>query len=148
MLSCPVCGNPIEDQKLCPYCSSHIHSGNQSKSPPVRYVVLNLEEGMPFVEEARLRMRREINELRSRGTKLIKIIHGYGSGGVGGKLRPALRTTLGKLRNQGSIEEYVPGEKFDRQSETGQRLLHDFPHLKRDPDTKRPNAGITWVRVN
>jgi len=27
-------------------------------------------------------------------------------------------------------------------------LLHDFPQLKRDPDTKRPNAGITWVRVN
>ncbi len=53
-----------------------------------------LKEGMPSVEQARARLNAEINAARQSGVKLLKIVHGYGSTGVGGDLRIALQSTL------------------------------------------------------
>jgi hypothetical protein len=52
---------------------------------------VNLEEGLPSVEQARTRLVSEITSARSAGTRLLKVIHGYGSSGVGGDLRIALQ---------------------------------------------------------
>jgi len=46
--------------------------------------VVNLEEGMPQVEEARLRMQYELQLAKKQGYTAVKLIHGYGSSGAGG----------------------------------------------------------------
>src|SRR5512140_476676 len=54
---------------------------------PVPIKIIDLEDGMPKVEEARLRMQRELQVARQQGYAAVKLIHGYGSSGVGGSLR-------------------------------------------------------------
>ena len=58
---------------------------------------VNLKEGMPSVEEARARLTTEIHAARQAGLKVLKIVHGYGSTGVGGDLRFALQATLRQM---------------------------------------------------
>ena len=55
------------------------------KPAPIK--IIDLEEGMPTVEAARLRMQRELQLARQQGYAAVKLIHGYGSSGVGGSLR-------------------------------------------------------------
>ena len=45
---------------------------------------LNLEDGMPTVEEAVSRMNLGFQEMRVSGVRLVRLIHGYGSTGRGG----------------------------------------------------------------
>jgi DNA-nicking Smr family endonuclease len=65
--------------------------------------VHNLELGMPSLEEARKNLITIINEEKKRRHGVIKIIHGYGSSGVGGVLYHGLRKSL-RLRIK---EEFV-----------------------------------------
>lgn len=59
---------------------------------PVRE--LNLELGRPDAAEAIRRLAAEVEAARKMGTPAMKLIHGYGSSGKGGRLRTACRTWL------------------------------------------------------
>ena len=59
---------------------------------PVRE--LNLELGRPDAAEALRRLAAEVEAARKMGTPAMKLIHGYGSSGKGGRLRTACRTWL------------------------------------------------------
>ena len=48
--------------------------------------VINLEEGLPRVENAIFKLKLELSTLKRSGVKNVKIIHGYGSGGSGGAI--------------------------------------------------------------
>jgi len=106
---------------------------------------VNLEEGLPSVEQARTRLHSEIGIAQSRGLKLLKIIHGYGSHGVGGDLRVALQSTLRSLAHSGEIRDCIYGENWRKSDERSWELLKRTPELKNDPDLGRGNRGITLV---
>jgi hypothetical protein len=57
----------------------------------VSFATLNLKEGFPTVDDARRRLLSEMQSARARGVRVIKVIHGWGSSGEGGKLGPAIR---------------------------------------------------------
>ena len=61
-------------------------------SKPIRE--LNLELGRPDAAEALRRLATEVEAARHLGTPAMKLIHGYGSSGRGGRLRTACRTWL------------------------------------------------------
>ena len=61
-------------------------------SKPIRE--LNLELGRPDAAEALRRLAAEVEAARHLGTPAMKLIHGYGSSGRGGRLRTACRTWL------------------------------------------------------
>ena len=75
-----------------------------SRKPAIIKVV-NLEDGMPKVEQARLRMQHELALARSQGVVAVKLIHGYGSSGTGGALRNELQK---ELRSAGTARERSP----------------------------------------
>jgi len=106
---------------------------------------INLEDGRPSVEQARTRLRGEIASARASGIKLLKIIHGYGSSGIGGDLRFALQATLRAMVADHSIEECIYGENWRKSDERSWRLLKKVPELKNDPDLGRGNRGITII---
>ena len=58
---------------------------------------VNLEDGMPSVAQARARLSTEIRSAQQSGVKVLKLIHGYGSTGIGGDLRVALQSTLRQM---------------------------------------------------
>ena len=62
---------------------------------------LNLELGRPTADEALRRLTAEIAACRHMKRPVLKIIHGYGSSGTGGKIRTASRKYLRDLKGRG-----------------------------------------------
>ncbi len=107
--------------------------------------LVNLEEDRPTVEEMRRRLDRLLVAARYDGTAVLKLIHGYGSSGVGGKLRVAVRASLSRNKKAGMIRGFIPGEEFRISNEASWELLKRIPELKQDRDLGRENKGITLV---
>jgi hypothetical protein len=108
-------------------------------------ILVNLEEGMPTVEQAERLLTSELGRARASGAKVVKLIHGYGSSGVGGKLRVSVRQFLGTKKRRNTIKAFVSGEEWDIFNEESRRMIEACPDLSRDRDLGRGNAGITIV---
>ena len=106
---------------------------------------LNLEEGMPLVEEALYRMNIGLQEMRVSRVKVVKLIHGYGSTGRGGKICSGVRQELAAMKRKGFIREFIPGEHFGPLDATSRKLVEQEKGITRDPDYGRMNHGITMV---
>jgi len=106
---------------------------------------VNIKIDMPSVEEARKRLADEIKKAKSEGWMVIKLVHGYGSTGVGGKLRDALRKSLALRRKEGLIKAFLYGERWNIFEEEGRRYLESCPELRRDHDLNSQNEGITLL---
>jgi hypothetical protein len=113
------------------------------KPAPIK--IVNLEDGMPKVEEARLRMQRELQVARQQSYAAVKLIHGYGSSGVGGSLRIELQKELQRQAGAGAVRSVVSGEDWRISNETTWELLKRFPEWKRDSDLGKNNKGISIV---
>lgn len=112
-----------------------------------KYKTFNLEQGMPAWEEAERRLINEISNARKTGVKVLKIIHGYGSSGAGGKLKLETRRFLADRKRRNLIRNFVPGEEWSRNSAAARDLLSTYPALKDDMDLNRSNEGITIVVI-
>ena len=110
-------------------------------------LTLNLKAGQPTVDEARRRLLAELQSARQRGVRVVKVIHGWGSGGEGGVLGPAVRRSLRLRVKEGKALLVVPGERFTSDTEEGRALLQRHPALRHDPDCNRGNPGITLVEL-
>lgn len=104
-----------------------------------------LKEGMPSVEQARARLSTEIQIAQRDGVKTLKIVHGYGSTGVGGDLRIALQSTLRQMAARREIRDCIFGENWRTSNERTWELLKQQPELKSDTDLGKANKGITIV---
>jgi hypothetical protein len=112
---------------------------------PALIKIINLEDGMPKVEEARLRMQHELQIARQQGYAAVKLIHGYGSSGVGGSLRTELQKELQRMAGAGAVEAFIAGELWRVSDEKTWELLKRFPEWKRDSDLGKNNKGISLV---
>lgn len=109
---------------------------------------INLEKGFPSIEDARKRLIWEIEDGRKNGIVILKIIHGYGSSGLGGTLQQAIRNSLKYRKKEGKIESYLAGEKFSVFNESARNIIEKYPQLKSDPDFNRENFGISIAVLN
>lgn len=104
---------------------------------------INLEDDMPAVAQALDRLRLEVRMARRQGVWVLKIIHGFGSTGNGGKIRIAVRKELPVLQRRGYVKFFVPGEKLTIFEEDTRKLLQICPAFRKDHDIDRHNNGIT-----
>jgi len=104
-----------------------------------------VKQGMPSVEQARARLRSEIQGAQQAGVQVLKVVHGYGSTGVGGELRIALQSTLRQMVSRREIYECIYGENWRKSDERTWELLKRMPELKSDSDLGKGNKGITIV---
>lgn len=111
----------------------------------IKIKIVNLEEGRPTARQMEHHLDRALALARQEGTDLLKLIHGYGSKGVGGVLRDAVRARLHREKRLGTIQDFVPGEDFRISDETTWALIKRAPELKQDRDLGRENKGITIV---
>jgi hypothetical protein len=100
---------------------------------------------MPLVEEALQRLERELALARQQKTKLLKLIHGYGSTGAGGDIRIAVQKRLVEMARNGQIRGCIFGENWSKSDEASWKLLQSHAELKSDSDLGRRNRGITIV---
>lgn len=110
---------------------------------PLREV--NLEAGMPFTSDAVRRLTFEVHHSKDMNCTVLKIIHGYGSSGRGGKIRIAARERLEFLQRKQVIRGYIPGEQFSIFDEGTRRAFLVCPELRKDHDLDRSNNGVTFI---
>lgn len=116
---------------------------NTSSSGKLREV--NLEQGMPLVDAAIKRLTFEIVQSKRLGYSALKIIHGYGSSGTGGRIRIESRAYLSRLLNRREIKGFVTGEDFSIFSEATRAAFAACGDLRRDHDLERHNNGVTFI---
>ena len=106
---------------------------------------VNLEHGLPTVDQAIRQLTFEIHRSRSLGFRALKIIHGYGSSGTGGRIRVESRKYLGRLKTRGEIADFIAGEEFSIFHAGTLAAFRRCDALRRDPDLERHNNGVTFV---
>lgn len=108
---------------------------------------INLEIGQPAVAEALDRLRMELRLSKKRGYAAVKLIHGFGSSGTGGKIRVAVRKELTAMQKRGEVALVIPGERLTIFEEDTRTLLQICPMFRKDCDLERHNNGITVVVI-
>ncbi len=109
------------------------------------FVTINIEQGLPTLEEARARLKSELAKCQSQKVQAAKIIHGYGSSGVGGVLRQGIRKSLISRRKDGQVKAVIFGENWSIFDPTARALLEVYPELSKDRDLCSSNPGISIV---
>ena len=109
------------------------------------YREINIEDGMPEVKQAIAHLYSAIERSKSYGAKVMKLIHGYGSSGKGGKIRVAIRKELEKCQKEGQIAFFITGENFSIFDENTRKILYVDKSIREDKDLNRHNNGVTFV---
>lgn len=142
---CPDCGNPRGAlNKSCPFCGS-------TEQPPVSkkaggIYTLNLEINLPKVDQAIEKFDQVLSELTGTAVQLVKVIHGYGSSGQGGRIKEAIRQELIYQRRDHLIHSYFAGEDLLPGKASYQDLVKQNPTVKQLlTKDMLGNPGITLV---
>ena len=144
---CEVCGNPIPAQAFtCRFCDASQSVDNFPKTRE-RVIRSNLEAGLPTVEQALERLERDLREARACGAKVMRVIHGYGSSGRGGKIRDAVRRELGRKLARGEVKDVTPGENYSSTTNAGRDFLARFKELKTTERSDNSNHGLTIIEI-
>lgn len=106
---------------------------------------INLEIGSPTVISALKQLEFFIASTRVSKGRVIKIIHGYGSTGKGGKIRTAVRKMLKEYKEQDRLVLFIKGEDFSIFDPSTRYLIEKFPETTNDTDLDKQNQGITYV---
>lgn len=106
---------------------------------------VNIETGKPDVRTACMLVDAHIATARRQGMNILKIIHGYGSSGVGGVLRTKVRKYLQEPKFAATVAAIIPGERWEIFDADAQKVLQKYPEMGRDSDLGRCNHGITVV---
>ena len=106
---------------------------------------VNLKYDMPTADLAVRRATHAIENGRALGASAVKLIHGYGSTGRGGKIRVEVRTYLERQKQRGRIRDFIPGERFSIFDEATRRAFGVCDGLRRDSDLDAANNGVTFV---
>jgi hypothetical protein len=106
-----------------------------------------LEAGLPTVEQALKRLERDLREARACEAKVVRVIHGYGSSGRGGKIRDAVRRELGRKLARGEVRAVVPGENYSPTTNAGRDLLSRFKELQPTERSDSSNPGLTIIEI-
>ena len=106
---------------------------------------INIKSDMPTADDAIRRITYHLHSSKKLGVKALKIIHGYGSTGAGGKIKIRARKYLDEQKRRGIIKWYIPGEDFSIFDEATRSAFAVCDDLRGDPDLERHNNGVTIV---
>ena len=106
---------------------------------------INIKSDMPTADDAIKRITYHLHNSKKLGIKALKIIHGYGSTGTGGKIKVRARKYLSDQKKRGIIKNFIPGEDFSIFDEATRSAFAVCGDLRGDPDLERHNNGMTIV---
>lgn len=72
----------------------------------------NLEQNYPTVELAMQMLKNALTTFKGQGYKAVIVIHGWGSTGVGGKIKTAVRKCLAESSMRGIVRAAAGGEQW------------------------------------
>ena len=89
----------------------------------------------------------EIDACKLGGFNALKVIHGYGSHGVGGAIKKDIHTRLKQMKSQKKILEYIPCEKWTQNNPLRLMAVKYCDELLADSDLQMLNSGVTIVLI-
>jgi len=104
----------------------------------------DIKSDMPTALEASKRLANYIR-IYTGNEKVIKIVHGYGSTGVGGAIKQMVHTSLKTKVLNKEIKAYIPGEAFSKMMGFDEVIQTYSNLIKSDSDYKKGNDGITYI---
>ena len=110
--------------------------------------VIDLKKENSTVEYALAIVEIEIERAIFSGTKVIKVLHGYGSHGKGGAILLNLRKALSIWKRQGKIKDFFGGDRWNMSDHTALEILKSDKTIYNDEDFNKFNPGITIIVVN
>ena len=109
------------------------------------FLVVNINENSPTVEEAMANFEIALESAKLQNARVLKVIHGYGSSGVGGAILRKLKQTLQQLKRTKKIKDYFSGATFNLVNQTVFDLAKKVPELLYDEDLSTQNIGVTFI---
>ncbi len=103
----------------------------------------DIKSHLPTQAEAKAELLQILN--RYRNERIIKIIHGYGSHGVGGSIKTMVQKTLKMALASNQIADFIPGEATVSLMGYDEIIRKYKQLLQSDSDFKKGNDGITYV---
>lgn len=110
-----------------------------------KYKELDLEEGMPAVDEAMSYLKMSITLCKQNKIGCLAVIHGYGSSGKGGAIRAKARQWLNAQVRNGTIKAVINGEDFNVFNFNALELKNKYKELEQL--FRVCNHGVTVVKV-
>ncbi|MBE7076987.1 MAG: hypothetical protein E7374_03780 [Clostridiales bacterium] len=111
----------------------------------MKLITIDIKSERQTVAEAVAQFLIEVESYQKGGFKVMKVIHGYGSHGVGGAIRNAILKKCTDLKNRKKIEDFVPGDKWSIKSTAKKIAINYCPDLLADRELSLPNPGCTIV---
>lgn len=147
MKTCDVCGESIAPSSaVCPFCETPQQPDPSASAKGVAVRDLNIEAGLPTVEEALRRLGTQLDRARADGVRVVRVIHGWGSAsGGGGKIRVAARQWLQRQLDDRRIRSFFLGDHYTHTRAEGRDFLRRHPGLRPSENSDRNNPGITFV---
>ena len=108
----------------------------------LKLAVVNLEKGSPTKAQAVQKMKNSLSTYKGLGAKAVILIHGYGSTGVGGGIRIAVKEALAESSMRGIVRFFFGGENW---SEYKREAVAVCKQLKEYERTIDRNKGLTVV---
>jgi len=113
----------------------------------MKYKIFNLKENMPTVEQALAMIEIEVQLCRREGLIALKIIHGYGSSGVGGGIKRALTFWAKRSIKKGLFKAFIKGEQWSQENPTVDYIKKLCPEVLGDMELYQANAGVSVILI-
>ena len=111
----------------------------------MKLITLDIKSEKQTVAEAIAQFLVEVDAYKKGGFKVMKVIHGYGSHGVGGAIRQAFLKKCQDLKNRGKIEDFTCCDKWTDKNTVKKIAINYCPDLLADSELYHINAGCSIV---
>ena len=113
----------------------------------MRVLYIDVKSEMQTCLMAVAELEAEIDACKLGGFTVLKVIHGYGSHGVGGAIKKEIHKRLKEMKKQKQIADFVPCEKWTPTNPLRQKAISYSAELLADSDLMMLNSGVTIVLI-
>ena len=111
----------------------------------MKLITIDIKSEKQTVSEAIAQFLIEVDSYKKGGYKVMKVIHGYGSHGVGGAIRDAFLKKCQDLKNRGVIEDFTCCNNWTNKNVVKKMAINYCADLLADSELVFLNPGCSIV---
>ena len=111
----------------------------------MKLITIDIKSERQTVSEAIAQFEIEVESYKRGGFKVLKVIHGYGSHGVGGAIKTAFLKKCELFKRQKKIEDYICCDAWNTNKTIRKMAINYCPDLLADSELQFTNPGCSIV---
>lgn len=109
---------------------------------------INIKKDHPTSDYAIFKLEKEIEYCKAEGHRVLLVIHGYGSHGVGGEIKQRTKELLESLKKSKKIVDYICGQDWSETNPLVKKIYELAPELLISSQVRSINSGVTVVYIS